>query len=279
MLAAAAGTAGARARSTFDPRVTIIGDSIATGMLWHPDAVSVMQVGLAVDWQVAVCRRLTTTSCPFLGGEAPNALDVIHSLGSKLGPTVVVEMGYNELEATFEQSVRTTLQALLHVGVQRVLWLTLHETRHPYVRMNATLVALAARYPQLTLVDWNLYSRSHPEWFQSDGEHLDESGGVAMATLVHRAVMHALDPLVVAPTPLPVARVGRRYAARLQAVGGTAPVRWALVGGRPPYGLHLRPDGGIYGVPTRAARVGMVVRATDADGQTASRRETVTVTP
>ncbi len=53
------------------------------------------------------------------------------------------------------------------------------------------------RHPTLTVVDWNLYSRSHPDWFQPDGLHLTDVGAIAMATLLHRS----LDELglVVAP--------------------------------------------------------------------------------
>ena len=35
--------------------------------------------------------------------------------------------------------------------------------------MNADIVAAAQKHPELEVIDWNVYSRSHPEWFQNDG--------------------------------------------------------------------------------------------------------------
>lgn len=260
-----------------EPTVTLIADSIGTGMYWHPEAVAALNENLAVDWEVAVCRRLTTPSCPFEGQQAPNLLDVVKTLGSRLGDTVIVEMGYNEPEATFAQSVEESIAALRRGGAKHILWPTLHATRHPYVRMNATLAAAARRHREVTLVDWNTYARSHPDWFQSDGEHLDETGGLAMAKFLHLAVMKVVDPLRIDPRPLRAARVGREYGAQLEATGGRPPYTWRLVG-RPPSGLHLRPDGWIFGVPWRSTVKTVAVTASDAEGQTATRAEVLTVT-
>ncbi|MDQ1496512.1 MAG: hypothetical protein QOG69_2995 [Actinomycetota bacterium] len=259
------------------PKVTLIGDSVMTGVYWDHDAIAIMQNGLDVNWQVAVCRRLEGVSCPFEGSQAPVFVDLVHMLGPQLAPTVVVEMGYNDFEQTFAQSVDDSIRALRAEGVKRILWLTLREVRHPYTTMNDILAAAALRHPQMTLVDWNMYSRSHPDWFQNDGEHLEASGGLAMAALIHAAVMKALIPVSVVPRNLPVAHVGRRYAARLVATGGMTPYDWRLVSGSLPKGLRLTPDGLIVGVPQKPARVSLVVRAADSSGETATSREALAV--
>lgn len=248
-----------------------------TGMLWHNDAISVMQAGLSVDWEVAVCRRLTAPSCPFEGQQAPNLLDLVQSLGSKIAPTVVVEMGYNDSESTFAQSVDTSIKALLGAGARQILWLTLRETRHPYIYMNDMLVAAAKQYPQLTLVDWNRYARSHPEWFQNDGEHLVDAGGVAMATLVRGALARALEPPVAVAMRLRVGRVGQRYAAHLAVQGGKAPFRWRLAAGALPKGLQLKADGWIVGTPKRDVRASVKFVATDAIGRSSARRAVLSI--
>jgi hypothetical protein len=276
-LAASAVLTSAVAAQPAQPGITVIGDSVATGMLWHNDAIAVMEDGLDVDWQVAVCRRLEGTSCPFEGTEVPTFVDLVRSLGTRIEPIVVVEMGYNDFEQTFAQSVDDAIQALLAAGAKHILWLTLREVRHPYVHMNDMLAAADRRYPQLTLVDWNMYSRSHPDWFQNDGEHLIDAGGVAMATLVHAAVLKALVPVTVASKRLPVGRVGHPYRARLVASGGTAPYRWDVPHGSLPKGLRLMKNGQIVGVPKHPARVAVAVRATDAAGDTATRRESLNV--
>jgi hypothetical protein len=260
------------------PRVTIIGDSVMTGVLWHPDASAVMEEGLDVDWEVGVCRRLEGVSCPYEGKQVATVVELVPELGSNLAQTVVVEMGYNDFEQTFARSVNDTIRDLLDAGVKHILWVNLRAVRHPYVTMNNTLLAADTQYPELTLVDWNTYSRSHPEWFQNDGEHLLDAGGVAMANLVHAAVMKALTPLAVATPRLPVGHVGRKYAAKLVASGGTPPYRWRLTSGRLPKGLRLTPDGRIAGVPKRRAHVAVTVSAADVLGGAAAAREVLTVT-
>ena len=52
--------------------------------------------------------------------------------------------------------------------------------------MNDEIVAAAAQHPEVTVVDWNVYSRSHPEWFQADGLHMLAGGAAAMAGLIHQ---------------------------------------------------------------------------------------------
>jgi hypothetical protein len=276
-LAAAVAVGSAPAAGGDQPNITIIGDSVMTGVLWHNDAIAVMQQGLDVDWQVAVCRRLEGESCPFEGAQVPTFVDLVHALGPKIAPTVVVEMGYNDFEQTFAQSVEDAIRELLDAGVKHILWVNLREVRHPYVDMNDVLVASADRYPQLTIVDWNRYARSHPEWFQNDGEHLVDGGGLAMATLVHAAVMKAIAPVAVAAKRLPVAHVGRAYVAKLVATGGTMPYSWRVSTGALPAGLRLTKDGRIVGVPKKPARVALVVQAADAVGGAATARESLTV--
>jgi hypothetical protein len=259
------------------PRVLLIGDSVATGMQWHPDAVTVLQKNLAFTWQVAVCRRLTGVSCPFQGQTPPNLVDLVGSLGS-VPPVVVVEMGYNDFQNTFAASVEQSIQTLLRHGAQHILWLTIRQVRHPFVQMDAVLTAAAKRHPQVQLVDWNLYSRSHPEWFQTDGLHLVDSGGVAMATLIHLAIDKVVDPLKIGATPTETLNVDVPYAVRFAATGGEPPYHWQLVGS-PPRGLHLLASGRLYGTPLEVQRVALIVRVSDTEGQVASRRLQFSVGP
>jgi hypothetical protein len=266
---------GATASAANEP-VTVIGDSISTGMQWHDDATAVLQDNLAIDWQVAVCRRLVAPSCPFEGGQAPTLLDVVHSLGPKLAPTVVVEMGYNELEQTFAQSVETSVDALLAAGAKRIIWLNLRENRHPYVRMNAMLDAAGKRHPELAVVDWNRYSRAHPSWFQSDGEHLVDAGGVGMATQIHAAIEDSLAPPVARAANLR-ARAGRPFAARLVVQGGSGPYTWRVAAGKLPRGLELMAGGRIVGTPTSKGSSVVTLWVTDAYGMSAVCREVVHV--
>jgi Putative Ig domain len=271
------GAASAAAPATPpEPKVTVIGDSVMTGILWYRDATEILEQDLALRMEVAVCRRLTGTSCTFEGVTPPNLVQLSQSLGRQLGPTVVVEMGYNDREVTFAQSLEASINALLRAGVTRIVWANLREARHPYVRMNDTLVAAAKRHPEVMIADWNKYSRSHPDWFQNDDLHVVPEGGIALATFLHASIVRALAtplPIVVQPTPLPIGRVGRPYAVRLHASGGKAPYRYRLAVGQLPKGLTLRAAGLITGTPVRSARVELTLRVSDAGGRAAVRAD------
>jgi hypothetical protein len=248
-------------------QVLILGDSVATGMLWHPDAVTIVQRNLGVYWQVAVCRRLTGESCWSEGVQPPTAVDVINSLPS-VPPYVVMVMGYNDDADTFATSIDATMQALLAKGAQHVLWLTLRESEGPFPLINDQLWSALARWPQLELVDWNDYSANHPEWFQTDGVHLLPAGGVAMAKLIHGSLLELIEPLQVTLPTLPAMRLGRNYRVQLRAMGGTEPYRWRVAAGRPPLGLHLTASGQLFGTPRGRQAMNFVASVTDADGLT-----------
>jgi hypothetical protein len=197
---------------------------------------------------------------------------------------VVVGVGYNDFQATFAQSVEAALTALRKAGVERVLWLTLREERSSYADMNDVLRAAAARHPELTVVDWQRTSRSHPEWFQDDGLHLNYDGAVAMATLVQKT----LRSLGVVQTPsrarlaittraLPIARLGRPYRARLLVAGGTGPVTWTRQAGALPAGVRLLPNGWLVGTPRSAGSARPTLRVTDAGGRSVSRQLAIVV--
>jgi hypothetical protein len=176
---------GARKR----PRVTVIGDSVAAEISYERKAQYLLARGVRLNLQLAACRRLVQTSCTVAGVQPPTVIEVVISLGRSIGRDVVVAVGYNDYGLLYPSDVLHVLNALHRAGVQHVLWLTLRAARHSYVAMNATLREIATTDPELTLVDWNRYSRSHPNWFDSDGIHVTAAGGKAMATLVHRRLV------------------------------------------------------------------------------------------
>ena len=267
--------------------MTLIGDSILTAVHWNATALSILGEGIDLQMEVAVCRRLTGESCPYEGGRASSLVELVRALGPRLGRTVIVGVGYNDFEQTFAQDVEESVAALLEAGVTRILWTTLRAAREPYLNMNDDIREAAEKHPEMTVVDWNRYSRSHPDWFQNDGIHLFPAGGIAIATLLHTALTQPpAEPTSPAPAaavvlvakPLAVARVGRTYAARLVARGGTAPYRWTVTSGVLPKGLRLHPDGRISGTPASTGQARLVLRAADAKGLTASRRAVLVVT-
>jgi hypothetical protein len=266
-LATLAVTAAAGAAVTA-PSVLVIGDSVATGMYWHDDAIEVMQRNLGVYWDVAICRAIDGISCPFDGERPPTLIDAVEARGT-VPPIVVVEVGYNDPAGTFATEVDHAMSALTAAGATHVLWLTMPESHPPYPTLNALLEQAEARWPQLELVDWDAASKRHPSWFQTDDIHLTPEGGLAMAHLIHAAVMEVVDPLRVRPTPLRL-RAGRSYTMKLRAQGGTPPYRWRVASGRPPRGFHLLADGTLVTSSAARAQATLMLGVTDADGTRAT---------
>jgi hypothetical protein len=266
------------------PRVTLIGDSIAKALEWNEEALKVLGKGIDLQLEVDVCRRLTGKSCPFDERQASTLVELAGALGPRLGQTVIVVTGYNDFEQTFAQSIDASVAALRRAGVTRILWTTLRAARHPYLNMNDDIRSAAARYPDVTVVDWNRYSRSHPDWFQNDGLHLFPAGGLALATLLRKALdepasLEADTPPAVVTKRLPVARQGKRYWIQLQATGGTDPLKWRLLSGPLPKGLRLRANGSISGSPRVSIRTTLLVSVTDADGLQATQHLDLLIKP
>ncbi len=279
-----AATVKASSSPTSTSRVTVIGDSIATAIAFEPVARRILDRGIDLDLQVTPCRRLVGESCPYEGTRPPTLIELLPSL--RLGPTVVVATGYNDYESTFASTIATTLTALRNAGVENVLWLTLRAERQSYLNMNDLILEASKREPRLTVVDWNLYSRSHPDWFQSDGLHLLRDGAIAMATLVHEKLNDlglvatpTRRALAIATTRLPAGHIGDRYIVRLRTTGGTAPIRWVRVQGVIPAGLALKRGGVLSGTPRVVGKRSLLLRATDTAGRSVARRFTMTVTP
>ncbi len=261
------------------PRVTMIGDSVAASLEYTDTARAILAHGVDLRLEMAPCRRVGQASCSYQGARPLTVIDLVPTLGDALGQTVVVAVGYNDYEAAYPGDIEDALAVFRKAGVTRVLWLTLHEARPAYAAMNDAIHAAAARHQELTVVDWQLYSRSHPDWFQEDGIHLKKDGAEAMATLVHNTLVDLgiapsaapASKLSIVASQLPVGVVGKSYSGRLVARGGNSPYRWTRVRGRIPVGLRLLANGRLVGVPMRAGSFSTVVSVTDASHTTTTR--------
>ena len=278
VLAALGLVAGAQGGSAAPPvRVTVFGDSAATAMAYDPDAKRTLGRGIDLRLEVAACRRLGDTSCPYDGVRPPNVIDRATALGSEMGPVVVVNVGYNDFEANYADNIEQALAVFRKAGVEHVVWLTLRAERQSYLSMNGMITAAAQKHPEMTVVDWNAQARNNPAWLQPDGIHLTPLGAEGMAALVNDALVQ----LGVAPKPLapparkllaitsrslPLGHLGRVYAARLQAVGGTAPYRWLRSGGSIAPGVRLTTSGRLTGVPKRTGSYRLRAKVVDRAG-------------
>jgi hypothetical protein len=282
VVAVAVSASAAQAGSRDIQHVTLIGDSVADAIGNTNSAVGIVKQGVTIDIEVAPCRRVEGEGCPVDGVRPPSVVQLANSMGAQLGANVVVSVGYNDYEDQYAQNIEDALDAFKAVGVKHVWWLTLRAAHHGYVNMNDNIETAAQHHPELTVIDWNVYSRSHPDWFQSDGLHLLQTGANAMATLIHKTLIDdqvALKPVQVTTSALPPARRGKLYAVKLRATLGLAPYRWSLLE-RAPKGIHLEADGRIIGKPlAKPGSYLLKVVAKDAAGSLTVRRLTLRITP
>jgi len=116
------------------------------------------------------------------GRQAHAVLDAVvaaHQQG-QLGPVVVIHTGNN---GVIEPSqLASTLSALS--DRQRIVLLTVRVSRGWQDTNNQTLSSVAARFPNVTLLDWHTLSGGHPDWLYSDGLHLRPEGASAYVNMV-----------------------------------------------------------------------------------------------
>jgi len=214
VVAAVLGTTTALSANRTTTRVTIFGDSAAEVLDYVADAKQYLGAGLDVNWQLKVCRRLVELSCPYEGVRPPTVLDVVQSApNGGLGSIVVIDVGYNDYVDQYQSDMETVLKALGAKGVEHVIWTTLHEVRHDYVSINQTIRAEAAKWPQVTIADFNAAAQGQ-DWFNSDGIHLNSAGAWGIA--------HVLRPLILAACGDPCNPPTTRTAPRTYAITATA---------------------------------------------------------
>jgi hypothetical protein len=168
--------------------VTIFSDSSGAALGWDSTAKQIVEHGNRVLLELHPCGRLTQPGC-LTTHPPPSVLATVRSLGRRVGPTVVVFVGYNDDPATYRHGLPILLRAMWNRGVQHFLWFTLHAVNKQYVDINHAIFAEARAWgPTMTVLDWNHYSGPHPSWYASDGIHMSGTGAVAFATYLHRSL-------------------------------------------------------------------------------------------
>jgi len=167
--------------------VTIFGDSVAATFTWDPTARTVLAQGDRVTFDVSPCGRLTQPGC--ITPPPPSVFRKVELLGHRIGPTVVVLVGYNDDPHVYRAGIDKVLRAMQRRGVAHVIWLTLRAVNKQYLLINQVIHGASARWRGLmTVLDWNSYSRNRPTWFATDHIHLSALGGVQLAIYIHRTL-------------------------------------------------------------------------------------------
>lgn len=171
-------------------RVTVVGDSIPAALGYVATARDQLATGMDVRFDLRVCRRLATPSCRYKGTAPPSALEAIHAAGPALGDVLVIDVGYNEMPATYRDGMERIIRIAVANGVEGIVWVTLRETTGIYRSTNAAIRSEARRWPQVEVADWNSYGAGRP-WFRDDGLHLNAAGAEALAAFLRPFVLRA----------------------------------------------------------------------------------------
>jgi hypothetical protein len=171
--------------------VTVITDSAGGALSWEKTAHDILAARLDLDVETEICRRLVAPGC--VDPQPESALATIQRLGPALGPTVVIDVGYNDVAAEYAAGIDPVVHALADAGVQHVIWVTLAEHQQTWVDINDSIRAAAARWPQLVVADWAPVAAANPQWFV-DEAHLDSAGARALAVFVRPYVLRACGP-------------------------------------------------------------------------------------
>jgi hypothetical protein len=169
-------------------QVTIFSDSSGAALNWDSSAKRVVEHGNRVLLELHPCGRLVQPGC-LTTHPPPSVLATVRKLGPRIGPNVVVFVGYNDDPGTYRRGLPVVLKALWKRDVHHVLWFTLHAVSKQYVDINHAIYAEEQKWrPTMTVLDWNHYSASHHSWYASDGIHLTGVGATALATYLHRSL-------------------------------------------------------------------------------------------
>lgn len=148
--------------------VTAIGDSVMLGAV---PSMQEMMPGIYIS--AAQNRRIMQ------GMEEVEALKMAGHLGS----TVVIHLGTNGAE-----NFQTYQNLVDAVGPEReIYWVNAKGTAWAG-DVITYLIQLCAVNPNVHYVDWNAYSLDHPEWFYSDGIHLNIEGQEAYAAFIKESI-------------------------------------------------------------------------------------------
>jgi hypothetical protein len=148
-------------------RVFAVGDSVMLGAARH-----LRTPGAQVTIDAVV------------GRQASAALDVLEQLraAGEKPEVVLIHIGNNG--TLREQQFEAMMKVLKNVP--SVVFVNTKVPRRWQDPNNAVLSAGAQRHPNIVLVDWLSYSEGHPEWFRSDGYHLQPEGAEAYAGLLRQ---------------------------------------------------------------------------------------------
>jgi hypothetical protein len=178
---------GAVAAKQPQQHVTIFSDSVGAALDWDSTAKRIVEHGNRVLFELHPCGRLVQVGC--ISPPPPSVLGTVRTLGRRIGPNVVVFVGYNDSPLIYRNGIPVVLKAMRKRGVRHVIWLTLRAVNKQYAGDNEAIYAAERKWrPLMTVLDWNHYSAPHTSWYAADRIHMSGTGAIAFATYLHRSL-------------------------------------------------------------------------------------------
>ena len=178
------------------PEVTVIGDSVGTGLDYITGGRARATGAWSAVFDLKVCRRLVAPPCP---PNPPSALSAIRSSPSP-GDVVLIHVGYNDSGAGFD--IARVMDALRARGVRRAVFVNLQAIAPFAPGVNPVIRRAAGRYRWLQVADWSAHSAGR-SWFTSDRDHLTPSGAYALAGFYRAEIARAIAALQDQPAASP----------------------------------------------------------------------------
>lgn len=166
--------------------VTAIGDSI---MVDAAPYLTQMLPGIVIDAKVGQQLYQVQATVPTLKADGD------------IGTRLILELGTNG-----GYSVTQLENLLTSLGPMKKIVLVNTRVPDPWqTEVNATMATVAAAYPNVTLMNWYADSANSPQYFYTDGIHLNPVGAKVYASLI----VQALDAPLPRRTPPPRPRSNR----------------------------------------------------------------------
>lgn len=150
--------------------ITAIGDSVMLGVSPYLEK---SLPGIHIDAVIGRQMRQADELIPAL--KSQNRID---------GGIVIIGLGTN---GAFSQKDLDSLLGPLN-SAKQILLINTRVPRDWEQNVNGMLAKAAERNPKVTLVDWYSASKDHPEYFRSDGVHLEPEGAEAYTSMLLQAI-------------------------------------------------------------------------------------------
>lgn len=120
------------------------------------------------------------------------SVDILQGYKDKgvLAPNVLVGLGTN---GPFNEQQLDQVMKL--VGPKRhVFWINVFVPSRPWEKpVNDLLAKSQKKYKNLSVIDWNGYSKGHPDWFYDDQVHPNPDGSMYYSSYVAKQILKDLD--------------------------------------------------------------------------------------